>query len=768
MSDIYKEALLEAKKLREVAEIDARNRIIEKVSPFVQEMISKEIQSKFVTESVFIEQEEEAPQADLGGEDLDLGSDGLDGETVEAPTTTDPTAGLDALEDVGNVPADAPITAAGENLMNVSVPDEEGMITVDFNDLFVQGDAGQMVATDPMGTEMDITAPQNPETALGGPEGTDPTQGTDMQTQAPEAPAMDAGAVGDDLDLDLDVEETGNPQENILKKFTSKLNEISSKVDQAYYRETVTDITKGALKSQLFSLLEDLDRLSTKGVVSPRQARNNEHRLEFLFLKLKEAGLSNSYNKTSEDNDTMKSLKEFAAQLFEEDENLAKDSQSTGDTGVPTDDEYSAHAADQSGVSPEIGGPTDIKVAQEDKPLSEEMLAGTAGSVDEDALEGSGKPDSSLDGWEEGEALITEPETDANINRSVNENSADANTDANEDVAEGAAGFGDTNEDPAVEFEVDDKEISEAVRAVRKENIRRKMAALREASDGSDVDSWEDGEPEGGEDPSQENLTEQAELMDDEYDDVDVVDDLDVVDDEDMGVDVIDVVDDVDGGEGAGLVVNIDLPSEIEELLGDLDGTEITADVELGSGGEDFGDEDFGDEGDVDAVVLMDDEGEDDEDFDVEMQQESRRYRSIKKRVRLAERRVAKSRRLIESRNRKIAELSSNLNETNLFTAKAVYLNKFLMREGLSRKAMQQIVEHLDRAKTLKEAKTIYMKIKNRLNEHVNASRKLAGSSSNVTRQGSAKLKESVSRTPSKGQINVARWQHLANINPKK
>ena len=48
-SDIYKEALADAKKLREVAEADARNRLIEKVSPLISEMVTKKIKESSLT-----------------------------------------------------------------------------------------------------------------------------------------------------------------------------------------------------------------------------------------------------------------------------------------------------------------------------------------------------------------------------------------------------------------------------------------------------------------------------------------------------------------------------------------------------------------------------------------------------------------------------------------------------------------------------------------------------------------------------------------------
>lgn len=740
MSDMYKEALMDAKKLREVAMIDAKNRIIEKVSPFVQEMINKEIKTNYLNESIFVEQEdmpEDQPADPAGG----LGDAGAI-DTAVAPETTDTMAQDGVAADLGDQATDAPITPAGQELMNVSVPDEDGMITVDFNDLFVDGGEAAPEAEAPaLAAPVGPTGTEAPEAPAGG-----------LDASAPEAGAEGLGGLPA-------TEEEELPMESMtFESFTHKFNEISTKVDQAYYKKTVSDIVKESLKNKLFDLIETLDYMQNQGSITSRQHRINENKLEFLFLKLKEAGKNHSYNKTNEDDNTMKSLKEFAAQLYEDDQkvDLGKDATSSGETGVPTDAEYSAHAADQSGVSPEIGGPEDIKVAQEDTPLSEEMLPGSAGSVDEDPINDMEAGEKQ---WADAEPPLDEKDQDKVANKSVNENTADANTDANEDVAEGAAGFGDSDEDPAVEFEVDDKAIAEAVRAIRKEAVRKKMAALREASDGTDsVESWEDGEPEAA-DPSHSNLKEQAmDMEDDMIDVVDMVDDEAPMDDVDMDVAP-------EAGE-ADLVLNVDLPDEFDALLADLTAGDI--EVDAGVTAEMPSDDDMPVDDMVGAeteeIVLVDDE----EPVEMGMHYESIARKATKK-AKLAESRVQKARKLIRSRDARISKLETALQEQNLFTAKAVYLNKFLMREGLSKKAMRQIVEHLDGAKTLAEAKAIYTKIKSKLDEHVKTSRKLAGSASKVTTPGSAKLNESISRESAPSdQVQVTRWQQIAGISPKK
>lgn len=745
MSDLYKEALLDAKKLREVAELDAKNRIIEKVSPLISEMISNKIKSDYLKEqqsSIFIEQEDDL---DLGG--AELGSADAAG-TPPAPVT-DPAAQDGLAAPVADAPASTgtPISPTGSDLMNVSVPDANGMITVDFNDLFASG--GAEAGAEPT---VDAAVPQPvPADGAAAPEdllGTTPTEPATTGTTGTGAPEEQEDSSG----LDTGDLTPLQPEAKLYKNFVNQLNEVSVKIDQVYFKKTASDIVKESLKTKLFSLIENLDSLREKGIISSRQAKINENKLEFFFLKLKEAGQDNSYNITSEKNNTMKTLKEFAAELYEEETKLdfAQDTANSGKTGVPTDPQYTAHAKKQSGVSPKIGGkPSDIEAGQDLTSLSEEMLAGVAGTVDADNIN---DVDKSEKHWADAEARLKE------------EKDADCDDDEDsDDLKEGHEGFGDTTEEPAVEFEVDGKEIAEAVRNIRKENIRRKMKALKEAT--SSDKSWEDGEPEGGKDPSQSNLKEQAMEDEDFMGDDDSMDVVDVVDDGDdssfdgapeVGGDM-----GMDDGMGSDLVLSLDLPDELEALLADFDSDSFNVDVSVGgAGGAPMAPAVGGEE---EEVILMDDEAGD---MQAEMAYESR-YRQAKKLATVNENKVRVAQKLLKTKEAQISELKEALEAQNLFTAKAVYLNKFLMREGLSKKAMRQIVEHLDRAKTLVEAKTIYTKIKSSLDKHVSeTSGKLAGSASRVTTPGSAKLNESISRD-SNNQFEVSRWQQIAGIKKK-
>jgi len=69
MSNLYQEALADAKSLRELAEKNARNRIIESISPQIRKMIEKQMLS---------EADDEVPEVDEVGEAEDIPNLDLD------------------------------------------------------------------------------------------------------------------------------------------------------------------------------------------------------------------------------------------------------------------------------------------------------------------------------------------------------------------------------------------------------------------------------------------------------------------------------------------------------------------------------------------------------------------------------------------------------------------------------------------------------------------------------------------------------------------
>jgi len=427
----------------------------------------------------------------------------------------------------------------------------------------------------------------------------------------------------------------------------------------------------------------------------------NENRLEFLFLHLKEANLNNSYNKQKDKDTTMTTLKEFAAKLFEgaDNERLAQDSKSSGETGVAVHKAATAHAMKASGVHADLfggGSKTTEKLA-------------AAGSVDADELEG-------LDGeegpWEQ--ALLEEVEAALRDELDAHEEP---------EAGEVPAAVSDSGY-----FEISEAALKEAVAKIRKEAASKKAtskSAIKEAA--------------------RKKLLEM------------------------MGAAHR-------GGMDEDLVLSVELPSEVEEQLADEDldvdlmfsgeeeeemGDEEVVDLDMSAAG----DEDMGSE---EEMLLTDEEDEEEmKEMAMKPMMESRRVRKALLESRTRE---VKSRRLAEAKRAETATLKKEMAETNLFLSKLVYLNKFLVREDLSRKVKQQIVEHLDRASTIAEAKDIYGKIVRKLDEAAAAhTAPVVGSASKPTTAGSARLNEGVTRAASSNGSEPVigtfeKWQILANI----
>jgi len=126
--------------------------------------------------------------------------------------------------------------------------------------------------------------------------------------------------------------------------------------------------------------------------------------------------------------------------------------------------------------------------------------------------------------------------------------------------------------------------------------------------------------------------------------------------------------------------------------------------------------------------------------------EESRNNRALKEKLRHATRAVTK--------------LQEQLSDMNLFNAKLLYANKLMQNKELTRKQQRTIVEALDGAETLREAKLLYKSLSNGLQKEEpikeSKERKVLGSSSKSTRPSGQPLNES---------DGVAdRWALLAGI----
>ena len=712
MSELLKEAVLEAKKLKEVAELDAKNRVIEAISPVIKKMIAEEVSGVDKAEFLFQEQDEQPLSQPV------------------APATIDPAATSPSpipLTDPSIVPTVSPetnsalpITPTGGNMMDFPVPGPDGLI-LGFDQLFAMGNNSEplddiSMATDTSGQVPPINpleqTPEAPATDLV-PVEENPAAPADASVQMPQQ----TPSIGESVAIDL---------------FKKEIGLVAEKIGYVYFRKSVPSIVKENIKSKLFNLCEKLDLLEENCILNPKQARLVENKLNFLFQKLEEAETANIYEVI--EGDTMsKRLEEFAAKLFEEETTPA------GKTKYQT-------------MKEDLLG--------ENAPASSAFGDGKKASGADTESKDVHDPDALAD--EEGDNSILE-NAPASSAFGDGKKASGAQT-ASPDVHNPNA-LADEEGDNSI-LEINDTELQEAVRKLKRESILRKVKALRENAslDNTKADEEDTGLEKG---VPKKKASEAHKTVDANnpkakkpmVKECDMMDDENLMDDSDsLEVGDVDVSDD---GE-VELTFKIDIAT-LEKLLADAeDDGEVDINVtDMASEEDEDSDED-------DTLEIVDDEDSDDEEDSDEdeknilMDDESvkeKAWESVSRKNKMA-----KS--LNENAQKAIRVLEAQLVENQLLTAKALYLNKFSMREDLSRKQKQKIAEYLDRASTLTEAKETYSKIKSVLDESATTTRKETGSSARSVSSGSSSMiKESVER---ENTVEVSRWATLAGIKKTK
>ena len=151
-TSLYKESIAEAKKLRQIAEDDAKKSIAEEITPYIKKVISEQIGAA-THSGFFIEQGDEPevlpldPEAGVEAPPPDLAGSEPGGETALDAPVTDPMSPDDLGAGLGDTPEMAPVAPNGEDILSATMPDADGKITVDFEDLFADvgdvGDAGR-------------------------------------------------------------------------------------------------------------------------------------------------------------------------------------------------------------------------------------------------------------------------------------------------------------------------------------------------------------------------------------------------------------------------------------------------------------------------------------------------------------------------------------------------------------------------------------------------------------------------------------------------
>lgn len=137
---------------------------------------------------------------------------------------------------------------------------------------------------------------------------------------------------------------------------------------------------------------------------------------------------------------------------------------------------------------------------------------------------------------------------------------------------------------------------------------------------------------------------------------------------------------------------------------------------------------------------------------------ETRRRRTTRKPVSRTTRKTVGAARKLNETNKK---LRNQLNEMNVFNAKLLFANKLMQNRELTRKQQRTIVEALDSAKTVNEAKLLYKSLSTSLTQGgtlTESKNRLLASSSRSTRSAS----------PASNGVDGDRWALLAGLSSKK
>lgn len=702
-SSLYKEAVVDATKLRDITLQDAQNSILEALGPQIRTYVDKELE-KFAVEGsgkkgfLILEQDEPVPAP--AGDPMAPAGAAVPADPAAVPPAA-PEAPMDAPVDGGVAPpppesvSAAPINAAGSS---IPLPGPDGKITVDLDSLFTASDdsmEGGEMDTPPEDTTGGVgaTTVDLPATDAAAPAPVEPVGGeppADAAAPAPEAtpetPATPEVPIPTDNTQAL--AETGKTKED--EKLTITFESFDEVLGLAEHN--IKTGSGRVSEGKLLRLYEILKENKKPWKLNETIFTLVSDRIEILLEKLDET--NNSYTSKGKQSMTTKTLKEFAKSLLED------SSAGFGDAGK---------------VKPKVNNSN-----ESDKPSNHAMKASEPKVKDpgkKDSLDVPGTP---------------VKDTAKGISEDASGEMDMAEQELMEMMGEMAGGAGDKEYIPADEEKpfggkVDVKSVNPKV-GDKKTALESKIAALREEQEKLMSELMECGDMgemhDGGAEGVNVNIT----------------------------IDAPPGAVSVGGAGGAPEVGMGDMGGSSLAGLSDDDEIEIvddegSADQAVGGGmvgGDDEGDEDAlaGDEG-----------GEEEEAPDADMSSKM-----------LAENKM----------------LKTQLEETQLLTARSLYVNKLFAAHDLSGKLKHGIVKYLDSAKTIAEAKAAYGKIKTQLNE---ASKKSGNTQSGLVSGGNS----AKAATPASGRgtamnegVNAAsplasvglgtaeRWQELAGIKVSK
>lgn len=736
---LYEEALVEAKKLKEIAEADAKQAIVEEITPHIRRMIASSLAGK--STSILYEEEEKLGLPDATGV-TPVGSPvgdpagAVDGgtpppstdATASAPVAPEPSGDAAAMAaPIGATSAgDAPIQVAGADALNMPMPGPDGKLVVDFDDLFIPSEPGDDEGS---GDESPGSAELAPEVPGGLPSPTpvdvnptpaDAAVGADTTSVAGapgEGEAMVAAGQGGEPKAPAP-----EPQLETYELFSEALDVTAKRVHKAYSSTGIPSLMKEALQDKLFQLIETLETLTEKKLVSEKLSQILESRLEILHLKLQEAILTNTYEGTKGTDMASKSLKEFASKMISESETIEG-----GPITSPADVHKSEKtmtvqnandaAADKAGThAQKVTEPTvTLKTeAAELAKLEEELRALIAEDEGDSLADDEGKQKnlagaaSSIPDKKVGQVDVTKtpaggPSNPASYVQGVSENIEHSKETGSEEEVKTTTSGKPTKESVAVSG----KALNERTKKLKAEALRKQIAGLQEQLKecGMETEAAGNGLPAPGVPPKKSVMGEEDTVINFNFDLSDLVGGLDGLGDDDE----IEIVDEPEDGSEFGADAGASEPSD------DLGGSD---DLDLGGSEEGSDDLDLGSE---------------------EEEEEEKSALPLSERIRAARKPRKAPAKIALAENR---ALKTQLAEQTLFNAKVVHLQPFLNNRNLTKEQKQKIVEYLDRGKTVNEVKTIYTRVKAVLESAQKAKAKV-GSSSRPSGAGAATINES-------------------------
>lgn len=296
---LYKEALIESQKLRQLAIEEAKQAVLDSITPHIKSILEKEISGP--SSNLFEEEELPADGLDPMAQPNPLEAPATDAppppqmDSATVPpteTVTTPAAETTALPSVDAAPIPSP------SMGGMPLPGPDGTITIDLNAMF------------------DSKA------------GTNPTQGVEqppIQTQEPAAPlpatdeALPADPSLDPIGQEMPSEPspTGSlPQEDQnLQPLRENITRVERNILKTIAEKKLTNYAKSSFEKQLFNLFEVIQTLKA---AKKNNLKVDEARLNHIYGKLQKD--NNSYQGQIKENKEMatKSLKAFTAALFEE------------------------------------------------------------------------------------------------------------------------------------------------------------------------------------------------------------------------------------------------------------------------------------------------------------------------------------------------------------------------------------------------------------------------------------------------------------------